>query len=153
MQLKPKTTGMRIDSSSSAISKLIKEFRTLILYGIIGSASAALDFLLYTFFVNILSWHYIFSNCISVLAGISTSFSLNRAYNFKVKDQITKRFSIFLCVGLCGMLISNLILYLCIDYLHMNKIVSKLLSIILVVFFQFLINKYITFKPTKISNE
>ncbi|MBE6259908.1 MAG: GtrA family protein [Prevotella sp.] len=144
---------MKIDSSPVPISKLIKEFRTLILYGIIGSASAALDFLLYTFFVNVLSWHYIVSNCISVLAGISTSFSLNRTYNFKVKDQITKRFSIFLCVGLCGMLFSNLILYLCIDYLQMNKIFSKLLSIVLVVFFQFLVNKYITFKPTKKSNE
>lgn len=140
---------MRTDISTSVIGNLIKRFRTLILYGIIGSASAALDFLLYTFFVNVLSWHYIVSNCISVLAGITTSFSLNRAYNFKVKDQITKRFSIFLCVGLCGMLFSNLILYLCIDYLQMNKILSKMLSIILVVFSQFLFNKYITFKPTK----
>jgi putative flippase GtrA len=134
---------------SSMICKLIKKFRTLILYGIIGSASAALDFLLYTFFVNVLLWHYIVSNCISVLAGITTSFSLNRAYNFKVKDQITKRFSIFLCVGLCGMLLSNLILYFCIDYMQMNKILSKILSIVLVVFFQFLINKYITFRPSR----
>ncbi len=134
---------------SSMICKLIKKFRTLILYGIIGSASAALDFLLYTFFVNVLLWHYIVYNCISVLAGITTSFSLNRAYNFKVKDQITKRFSIFLCVGLCGMLLSNLILYFCIDYMQMNKILSKILSIVLVVFFQFLINKYITFRPSR----
>lgn len=144
---------MRSDYVSSSIGKITKEFRTLILYGIIGSASAALDFLLYTFLVIVLSWHYIISNCISVLAGISTSFSLNRAYNFKVKDQITKRFSIFLCVGLCGMLLSNFILYLCIEYIQINKISSKILSIILVVFFQFLFNKYITFKPTKMPNE
>ena len=143
---------MEIDISSSVIGSklvmLIKRFRTLILYGIIGSASAALDFLLYTFFVNVLLWHYIVSNCISVLAGISTSFVLNRTYNFKVKDQTTRRFTIFLIVGLCGMMLSNLILYVCVDCMQLNKIVSKMLSIVLVVFFQFLINKYVTFKPT-----
>jgi putative flippase GtrA len=83
-----------------------------------------------------------------VLGGISTSFILNRNYNFKVKDNTRRRFTIFLTVGLCGLMLSNLILYICIDILEMNKIVSKLLSIVLVVFFQFLVNKYFTFKPS-----
>ncbi len=46
------------------------------------------------------------------------------------------------------MLLSNLILWICIEHMQMEKVVSKLLSIVLVVFFQFLFNKYITFKPT-----
>ena len=127
---------------------IIKKFRTLVLYGVIGCCSSALDFLLYSFFVQLLSWHYIVSNCISVLAGITTSFVLNRAYNFKVKDKTKRRFAIFLCVGLCGMILSNAILYYCIDMMLMNKIVSKILSIVLVVFIQFLFNKYVTFKPS-----
>lgn len=143
---------MEIDFSISKIysklTMLIKKFRTLIIYGIIGSASAALDFLIYTFLLRFLFIHYIVSNCISVLAGISTSFILNRTYNFKVKDLTTKRFSLFLLVGICGMMISNFILFLCIDCMHINKILSKMLSIVLVVIFQFLINKNITFKPT-----
>ena len=84
----------------------------------------------------------------SVLGGITTSFILNRNYNFKVKDHVKRRFSIFLTVGLCGLLLSNLILYLCIDIMELNKIISKLLSIVLVVFFQFLLNKYLTFRPS-----
>lgn len=125
------------------------KFRNLILYGIIGCCSSGLDFLLYTLFVQVFGWHYILSNCISVLAGITTSFTLNRNFNFKVKDKTRKRFAIFLTVGLCGMMLSNLILYVCISMMSLNKIISKLLSIVLVVFFQFLLNKYITFKPTK----
>ena len=46
-------------------------------------------------------------------------------------------------------MLSNLILYTCINTFGMNTIVSKLLSIVLVVFFQFLVNKYLTFKPVK----
>lgn len=131
------------------IKQLYSKFRNLILYGIIGSCSSGLDFLLYTLFVEVFGWHYILSNCISVLAGITTSFTLNRNYNFKIKDKTRQRFAIFLTIGLCGMMVSNLILYLCIDIFSWNKIVSKLLSIVLVVIFQFILNKYITFKPSK----
>lgn len=131
------------------INNLYSKFRNLILYGIIGCCSSGLDFLLYTLFVSVFGWHYILSNCISVLAGITTSFTLNRNFNFKVKDKTRKRFAIFLTVGLCGMMLSNLILYVCISMMSLNKIISKLLSIVLVVFFQFLVNKYVTFKPSE----
>lgn len=134
------------------IKQLYSKFRNLILYGIIGSCSSGLDFLLYTLFVEVFGWHYILSNCISVLAGITTSFTLNRNYNFKIKDKTKQRFAIFLTIGLCGMMVSNLILYLFIDFFNWNKIISKLLSIVLVVIFQFILNKYITFKPSN-SNE
>ena len=130
------------------IKTLYKRFHHLVLYGIIGSFSSGLDFLIYTLFVQIVGLQYIVANCISVIAGISTSFYLNRNYNFKVKDDTKRRFSIFLTVGLCGLILSNLILYLCIDNFGMDKLTSKLLSILLVVFFQFLVNKYLTFKPT-----
>lgn len=130
------------------IKKILYKFRHLILYGIIGSFSSGLDFLIYTLLVQIAGLQYIVANCISVLGGITTSFILNRNYNFKVKDHAKRRFSIFLTVGLCGLLMSNIILYLCIDVWSMDKLISKLLSIVLVVLFQFLINKYFTFKPS-----
>ncbi len=133
----------------SIILELYRRFRNLILYGIIGCCSSGLDFLLFTLFVSVLEWHYIPSNCISILAGITTSFTLNRNYNFKVKDKTRKRFGIFLVVGLSGMVLSNIILWICIEQMHINAIISKFLSIVLVVFFQFLINKYVTFKPSK----
>ena len=133
----------------TVIRGVYEKSRNLILYGIIGCCSSRLDFLLYTLFVSVFGWHYVISNSLSVIAGITTSFTLNRNYNFKVKDKTRQRFSIFLTVGLCGMILSNLILWCCIDKLDLSKIVSKLLSIVLVVLVQFLINKYITFKPTQ----
>ena len=131
------------------LKNLYYRFRHLILYGIIGTFSSSLDFTIYTLLVQIVGLHYLVANCISILAGITTSFFLNRNYNFKVKDNVRGRFAIFLTVGLCGLMLSNIVLYVCVSSLDMNKLVSKLLSIVLVVFFQFLINKYITFKPSK----
>ncbi len=130
------------------IKRVYQKFHHLILYGIIGSFSSGLDFVIYAILVHWVDFQYLIANCISVLGGITTSFILNRNYNFKVKDKAKTRFAIFLTVGLCGLALSNIILYICIEILQIHNLVSKLLSIVFVVFFQFLINKYITFKPT-----
>lgn len=129
--------------------RLFNKFRNLILYGIIGCLSAGLDFGLYTAFVEWGGLNYIVANCISVLTGISVSFLLNRQYNFKVTDKPLKRFFIFLSVGLGGLLFSNLILYMCIEYMQISEILSKLLSIVPVVLLQYILNKFITFKTDR----
>lgn len=128
------------------IIKLYFKFRNLILYGIIGSFTSFLDFCVYTILSQYVGLYYLAANCISVLVGIITSFVLNRKYNFKVKDHVGQRFSIFLTVGLCGLLLSNLILYVGNDVMHANELIVKLASIVLVVGFQFILNKFITFR-------
>lgn len=131
------------------ISSLYFRFHDIILYGIIGTFSSGLDFIIYSLLVKYIIPQYIIANCMSTICGIVTSFILNRNYNFKVKDKIKRRFSIFLAVGLCGLFLSNVILYVFIDVLGIDKFISKITSIILVVFFQFMINKYFTFSSPK----
>ena len=131
------------------IFKLYYKFRNLILYGIIGCFTSGLDFIVFTVLSKYLGIFYLVANCISVLVGISTSFALNRAYNFKVKDKTKQRFAIFLTVGLCGLCLSNLILWVGISNLHGDHLIVKLASIVFVVFFQFLLNKFITFRVKK----
>jgi len=131
------------------IKKLYAKFRNLILYGIIGSFTSGLDFVVFTVLSKYVGVYYLVANCISVLVGITTSFILNRSINFKVKDKAGKRFAIFLTVGLCGLVLSNVILYIGIDKLHGDKIIVKLASIVFVVFFQFLLNKFVTFRVKK----
>ena len=130
------------------LQALYNKFHQLMLYGIIGSFSASLDFCVYTLLINYVGFPYLFANCCSVLIGITCSFCMNRSYNFKVKDRVRSRFALFLTVGLCGLLLSNLILYICVEELTINKMLSKFLSIVLVVTFQFLANKMITFRPS-----
>ena len=125
--------------------KLYFKFRNLILYGIIGSFTSFLDFCVFTVLSNNLGFQYIAANCISVLVGITSSFLLNRSYNFKVKDHPRRRFAKFLTVGLCGLVLSNVILYIGVDVLSGKDNVVKLASIVFVVGFQFLLNKFVTF--------
>jgi len=136
-------------SISARIKALYSKFRNLILYGIIGSCTATLDFLIFTGLTLWTSIHYIIANIISCSTGILCSFQLNRKYNFKVTDHTFRRMVIFFSVGIFGMFLSSVILHFCIDNMHWEELVSKLMSIVIVVIIQFFMNKYISFRVDK----
>ena len=131
------------------IAALYAKFRNLILYGIIGSCTATLDFLIFTGLTQWTPVHYIIANVISCYTGILCSFLLNRKYNFKVTDHTLRRMIIFFSVGILGMFLSSVILHFCIDDLHWGELISKLTSIVIVVIIQFFLNKYISFREDK----
>lgn len=129
------------------IKDLYFRFRELILYGIIGGSCAALDFGLYTLLG--LWIPYLWANVISVHAGIICSFLLNRQYNFKVKDRPAQRFAFFYLIGLSGLGLSELIIYLLAKKMGWDYILTKLLTVVVVALYQFVLNKFITFRKTK----
>lgn len=135
--------------STNFLAIIYQRSRNLILYGIIGGFCSALDFVIYTLLCHFDVLPYLWANVISVHIGIFTSFVLNRQLNFKIKDKIPQRFISFYLVGLTGLGISSLMLYLMVDYAHWNEIVCKLITIVIVALVQYFLNKYITFKPSK----
>lgn len=128
------------------LKDIYSRFRNLILYGIIGGLCAALDFGVYTALCHFDIMPYLWANIISIHVGIFMSFILNRSINFKVKDKTTQRFLSFYAVGLTGLGISELMLYLMVTIAGMNELLSKLISIIVVALIQFILNKFITFR-------
>lgn len=131
------------------INILYNKFRNLILYGIIGCCTATLDFLIFTGLTQLASLHYIVANVISCGIGILCSFLLNRKYNFKVTDHTMRRMIIFFSVGIFGLFLSSFILHICVDDFQLNELLSKVLSIVIVVIIQFLLNKYVSFRASK----
>ena len=128
------------------IKEVYSRFRNLILYGIIGGFCAALDFGVYSVLCYWDFMPYLWANIISIHIGIFTSLVLNHSINFKVKDKTTQRFLSFYAVGLTGLGISELMLYLMVTLGGMNELLCKLISIVVVALIQFILNKYITFK-------
>lgn len=128
--------------------KLYSKFRNLILYGIIGSSSALLDFTIFTILTEVLGIYFLIANCISVTCGLTNSFVLNRKYNFKVTDKTLKRALMFYTVGFCGLLINSTLLYLFINYAHFIIPVAKICAMAIEVLLQFLVNSLITFRKT-----
>ena len=128
------------------IKYIYYKFRHLILYGIIGGLCATLDFGIYTLLCHFDVLPYLWANVISIHCGIICSFLLNRTFNFKVKDKTPQRFLSFYVVGLIGLGISELMLYLMVTVGNWNELLCKLISVVVVALIQFVLNKYITFK-------
>ncbi len=133
------------------IKKLFDKYRQLITYIIIGGGCASIDYVIFLILTEFFGVAYLMANLISVNAGIITSFILNRNFNFKVKDKIVSRFVSFYFVGLLGLAISSLMLFVMIDILNYDKSFSKIVSIVVIAFIQFFLNKFITFKA--VSNQ
>lgn len=137
---------MRKDNVLALVRSLWSRFRELILYGLIGGFCAALDFGVYTMLG--LWIPYLWANVLSVHCGIFTSFFLNRSLNFKVKDKAAQRFTIFYLVGLSGLALSEGLIWLLASQFAWNPILAKLLTVFVVALYQFLLNKFITFKKS-----
>lgn len=122
--------------------KLIKE---MFLYGLIGGGSSLLDTFCYIILTHYFTCELYLANFISVNIGITCSFILNTYFNFKKSNKLGKRAISFFAVGYCGLGLSFLLLYIGANLLYINDIIVKLVSIIFVAAFQFILNKIITY--------
>lgn len=130
------------------IKRFYQKFRNLILYGLIGSSSALLDFLTFTLLTEVFGVYYLIANCISVTCGLTNSFILNRKYNFKVTDKTLKRAIMFFVVGYCGLALNSTLLYVFVNFVHLATPVSKLCAMAIEVLLQFVVNSLVTFKKS-----
>lgn len=108
--------------------------------------AAGIDYLFYSILTICFGLYYIIANSFSVLIGIITSFSLNRTLNFKVTDKRAVRFCYFITIGIFGLILSNIILWVGVDNLKLHEKATKVVSIFFVAFIQFLFNKFVTFR-------
>lgn len=129
------------------ITELWTRFREFILYGLIGTFCTLVDFGLYTLLG--LWIPYLWANVISVHCGIFCSFFLNRSLNFKVKDKAALRFTAFYFVGLSGLALSEGLIWLLATRFAWDYLTAKFLTVFVVAVYQFLLNKFITFKRSK----
>lgn len=128
------------------IKQLIKTHETFLKYSIIGCMGVTIDFIVFTILTQYFSMFYQYANAISVSCGITNNFFFNAFFNFKKNDKLFMRFISFYTVGLIGLGISAAMLYIFIDILNVNEIISKVIIIFIVTIVQFFCNKLITFR-------
>jgi putative flippase GtrA len=105
----------------------------------------ALDFGVYTLLVHA-GLFYQIANVISYACGTLLSFVLNRAITFRVMDAPLRRLATFFAVAGAGYLLSSLSLLAMVEWLHIDKLIAKAASIVVVVLTQYTLNARVTFK-------
>lgn len=127
------------------ISEEFKLFRQIFIYIFFGGLSTIIDIGIYSYLVHFLKISYLTSNAISASCGLIASFILNTFFNFKPKDDFFKRFILFIIIGISGILLSQMLLWL-FHFISSNYIINKIISALIVAAYQFVLNKVITYK-------
>jgi len=125
---------------------LIKKYKKFIIYCSIGLIGAIVDFGIFFGLLNYTNINYQLSNILSSSTGILNNFLFNSFFNFKKTNQLGRRLIFFYAIGLLGIVISSGLLFIGVDSFHMNPLIAKLGTVIIVAIIQFNLNKKITFK-------
>ena len=120
------------------VKLLVKRYRSLLLYGMIGGGAVIIDVGLFWLIDHATSISVTVNNAVSIFVAMVYSFLMNAHFNFKTTSNLLPRFISFMGVTGVGFLISTAIIWL-------------LLPAVFIV--QFLLNSRLTFKGTKETTE
>ena len=122
---------------------LLKKYRELVVYCMIGCTGATLDFVVYAFLTSYVGLHYQLANFIGVPFGIVNNFVWNYYFNFRVRTHFFLRRASFYGVGMVGCSLSAGCLWLFIEKLAFNTLIAKLGTIFFATVVQFCLNKFL----------
>ena len=91
--------------------------------------------------------YYLVSASISFLAGLVVNYLLSTGWIFKTSKMDNKvgEFVIFSIIGVIGLGLNSLLLYVFTDWAHIHYMISKLLTAVLVMLWNFFARKIILF--------
>ncbi|MFV2016662.1 MAG: GtrA family protein [Candidatus Heimdallarchaeota archaeon] len=121
--------------------------KRMIPYLLISVLATAVDLGSFLLLLNILDWHYLIANMLSIVFGILTKFSLNRFITFKdrIKRKWQQQFQRFLIVSGSGFVLSNLVLVVLIEILEISEPASKVVTIGIVFIYTFILHNLYSF--------
>lgn len=130
------------------IKKLIN--KEIILYVIFGVLTTIVNLIAYYLFSNIININYLISNAIAWIISVVFAYITNKFFVFNSyyinKDVIIEEFIKFMNCRLISGLSEVVLLFLFVDLLLMNDIVSKLIIGVLVALINFIFSKVFIFK-------
>ena len=115
-------------------------------FGVVGVSNTLLTALTIWFLLRVFHFSDYLSNIIGYIIGLTNSFIWNKKWTFrsnlKVKDTV---FKFIITFAICYLIqLGNL--YILLHYTTLDSYICQLLSIVVYTIFNFLLNKYYTFK-------
>ncbi len=114
-------------------------------YFFVGGTAAVVDLLIFSILVKYLDMHYVPAAFAAYMAGLAWNHILCIYWVFESKHQRLKEILMVIGIAMGGLLWTWLILYLLIDIGGIDEVISKMVSQILVLFWNFSMRKYYVF--------
>ena len=130
---------------------IAKEF---IKFCFVGVTNLAVDIVVYWFLTRALDLYYFYAAVVSFCVAVTWSFLVNRRWTFRHRgSDLGGQYLKFFVANVISMIINLSLFYIFVDYLLVHDLLSKVVVAVIVVFFNFSINKFWTFRPANAVTE
>lgn len=126
-------------------------FPQLIRYVFVGGLAFVVDYGLLFLLTEYAYFHYLLSATLSFIAGLFVNYLISIRWVFRCSKLSNRlwEFVIFSIIGIIGLGINALFLYLLTEYLHLHYLVSKLIVAAIVMLWNFLARRITLFTGNK----
>lgn len=134
-------------------------------FGIVGLSNTAVSYIIYVLVLQIFSlinlrfrYDYFVGNVVSFVLSVLWSFYWNNKYVFKVKDGEKRNIfsallKTYMTYAFTGLILNNILAYVWIDIFHIHKMIAPLITLIVSVPINFILNKLWAFRTKKITKD
>lgn len=120
------------------------------IYVIFASLATLLDIIVLYILKDFIKFHYLLATAIGYISGMFLSYSLNKIYNFRNQSRkVIRQFGLFMFVSGIGLGLTQIIIWVFVEFINFDVFIAKLFSIFVVFFWSFYGHKKITFNLLK----
>lgn len=126
------------------INKLFRKntdniFLQMFRYLFVGTASFLIDFFIYIGLIEIFNVNYLISAAIAFAISVMANYYLSTSWVFNqsnIENRVIE-FNLFILISIMGLVFTEILLFIFIDWLSIGYIISKIIASILVMFWNF----------------
>ena len=123
-------------------------------YLVTGGLAFVVDFGLFALCLYVFDWHYLLANLVGLVAGLVLNYTMSIVWVFTACERALEKrkvmeFSLFALVGIAGVGINQLLMFLMVGGFDWNEMVSKMVAAVLVLMWNFGARKLMLFRERK----
>ena len=135
------------------LKALFQKYREIILYLVFGGLTTLVNFVVYFLCTSGLSLSWSVSNVAAWVLAVLFAYVTNRIWVFQSKTKgasaLLREFLSFVLCRLLSLGFDMAIMFLCVDVLHINDLIAKVFTQVVVIVLNYVFSKWIIFRGPK----
>ena len=126
---------------------LYKKYKEIINYLIFGGLTTLISIITYALFVKVFHIDYLISNVLSWIIAVLFAYITNKIFVFESKSKKNiKEITSFFFFRVVSLIMEMIILYVFVDTLHIDDLVTKIIAQVIVIVSNYIFSKVFVFK-------
>jgi putative flippase GtrA len=132
---------------SILVSDMNKGSKRFLKYTLVGGSTFALDLFFLFLLTDVFGWNYLIATALSFILSVSLNYLISRRYVFQGTLRSTHAgYVLFLGIAASGLLFVLLLMAICVEYFHIDYLLSRSIVALVVGMWNYLMNLYVNFK-------